>query len=117
MAQGIIPLTGEISTYTDTSVTIGGDNQSITLQPGRYLIGYSGNVTDATGTAELAYYLNGIQLTETLSIQTVNNTTDVVNLSNLHVLSIDEESTLTLRNPGTNSQTVSGLITNITALD
>lgn len=115
-AGGNATLTAGTATANNVSATLADNNQEITLQPGTYIINYSANVTGATGTAELAYYLNGTQIPATLSQQTVAATTDVANLANLHILNVTDESTLTLRNPGTNSETLNNLVTNVTKI-
>ena len=115
-AGGNATLTAGTATANNESATLADNNQEITLQPGTYIINYSANVTGATGTAELAYYLNGTQIPATLSQQTVAATTDVANLANLHILNVTDESTLTLRNPGTNSETLNNLVTNVTKI-
>ena len=92
------------------------DGQTIALQPGTYLVNYSANVTGATGSAELAYYLDGTQVTASLSTQSVDNTSQTVNLSNQHILVTSGNSSLTFRNPGANNETVTNLVTNITKL-
>ena len=111
-----VPLTLGLNNYTGGEVTLGADNETLTLQPGTYLIGYSGNITNTTGNSGLAFYDNGTQIPSTLAEQTVGATSDTANLANSHILSVTNPTTLTLRNTGAAAETITNLNATITKL-
>ena len=111
-----MPLTLGINNYADGEVALGTNNETLTLQPGTYLLSYSGNITDTTGNSGLAFYRDGVIIPATQSQQTVNSASDTVNLSNVHVITLTETAEITLRNTGANSETVTNLNANIIKL-
>ena len=106
----------QVYNNTDGKATLNAAGTGITLQSGNYLIEYNGNVTGITESATLAFYLDGTQVSQTISSTTANGTSETHALGGRYVITISSEQTLDIRNAEANSFTVNNLSISVTPL-